>query len=135
MWVFCLYVCLWTTRVPGANRSWKRMSESLVLELQMLWAAIWMLGIHLGNPDPFPLEEQPVLLTAESISPARILDFLMRNCIINPMKISIWLFRLELCFVFSLLIYTFFKELGNFTSAINIFRINCSYYFVPLRYI
>lgn len=35
VWVFSLYVCLHTTRMPGAQEGWKRASEFLALELQL----------------------------------------------------------------------------------------------------
>jgi hypothetical protein len=43
----------------------KRVSDLLELELEMVVSHHWVLGI---KPRSFPLEEQPVLLTAKPLS-------------------------------------------------------------------
>lgn len=55
----CLYVC--TICMPVVCTSKKRLLDSLKLELQRLWAAVWMIG----KPEYFAkeIEDQQVLLT------------------------------------------------------------------------
>lgn len=71
MYGFCLNVY-----VACSHRSQKRASDPLELELQLVWATMWMLRIKPGS-----LKEQPVLLIAEPPlqHPALLLSILRQD--------------------------------------------------------